>query len=199
MSINKRVILTSTGFTNDEVTYKIKKILHISFEETKVLIIPTARKGIFNKEKYIDSFLNVGFKYENLVFFDDEEVDLFKDLDIDMIYVCGGNTFWLQKYIRESNFDNEIKKYVKNGVVYVGASAGSHFATENIEHVSYFDENDVRIRNFEGLKLIDGILICHYDETREKIYEMLMKENKKVYTLSDTDVLYTDSGEIYKI
>ncbi len=199
MEKNTKIILTSTGFTNNEVVCKIKKILDTSFEETKVLIIPTARKNIYNKEKYANSFLDIGFKRDNLVFFDDEKANLFKQLDIDMIYVCGGNTFLLQKHILECGFDKEIKKYVANGVIYIGASAGSHIVTEDIEHVSYFDKNDVKIKDFKGLSLFDGILICHYDETRKDVYDKLKNKYKNIYLLNDTEILYKENNNVYKL
>lgn len=41
-----------------------------------------------------------------------------------------------------------------------------------------------------GLNLYEGILVCHYCKEREKIYKELLKENRKVETLTDNEILY---------
>lgn len=108
------VILTSTGFELDEVMDKIKSILKIPLANIKMLVIPQARKYEYNKAKYINNYVRIGFKDSNIIMFDDENPNEFKNLDIDVIYVCGGNTFLLQDCILKSKFDSEIKKYINN-------------------------------------------------------------------------------------
>ena len=106
------IILTSTGFELEEVVEKIKSILNKPFETIRMLVIPQARKYIYNKDKYISDYVKIGFKEPNIIMFDDENPHKYKDLDIDLIYVCGGNTFLLQDCILKSKFDSEIKKYI---------------------------------------------------------------------------------------
>lgn len=108
------IILTSTGFELDQVINKIQNILEMPFENIKMLVIPQARKYEYNKEKYVNDYVRIGFKESNIIMFDDEKPDKYKNLDIDMIYVCGGNTFLLQDCILKSEFDSEIKKYINN-------------------------------------------------------------------------------------
>jgi len=47
------IILTSTGFELEEVVEKIKSVLNKPFEDVKMLVIPQARKYVYNKEKYL--------------------------------------------------------------------------------------------------------------------------------------------------
>lgn len=108
------IILTSTGLELEEVINKIKSKIKKQFCELKMLVIPTARKGEYDEQKYILDYINLGFKENNIIMFDDENAYKYKNLDIDIIYVCGGNTFLLQKSLIESNFDSEIKKYIRN-------------------------------------------------------------------------------------
>lgn len=191
-----KIILTSTGFERENVVNKIRKVISKSFENIRMLVIPTARKYEYNKEKYMQDYINLGFKKENVYFFDDENAAYYINLDIDLIYVCGGNTFLLKKCLKESNFECQIKKYIKNGVIYFGASAGSHLATENIAHVKYFDENKVNIKDYNGLNFFEGILLCHYDESRKKIYELLKENSKfKIETLTNDEILFCENGE----
>ena len=107
-----RVILTSTGLILDEVVDKIKKIVNKPFGDVKMLVIPQARKYEYSQDKYINDYIELGFKKNNIIMFDDEKANDYKDLDIDLIYVCGGNTFLLQDCILKSKFDIEIKKYI---------------------------------------------------------------------------------------
>ena len=74
-----------------------------------MLVIPTARKNEYNKEKYMLDYINLGFVSDNIIFFNDENPNSYKNLDIDLIYVCGGNTFLLQKYLKKSGFNEEIR------------------------------------------------------------------------------------------
>lgn len=106
------IMLTSTGFELEGVIEKIKRILNKPFEDVRMLVIPQARKYVYNKEKYITDYVKIGFKESNIIMFDDDNPDDYKNLDIDLIYVCGGNTFLLQECILKSGFDNVIKDYV---------------------------------------------------------------------------------------
>ena len=107
------VILTSTGFENLVTLRKITKIINKDFKNLKMLVIPVARKYEYSKEKYLKDYINLGFKKENIYFFDDENPEVFRNLNIDLIYVCGGNTFLLQKCLRESDFEKDIVEYVR--------------------------------------------------------------------------------------
>lgn len=97
----------------------------------------------------------------------------FFNLDIDAIYISGGNTFGTMKLLRDSGLDKVIVDYVQNGVVYVGGSAGAHIATANISHVAKYDKDIFGLIDFRGLGLYHGILICHYTEDRKEDYQEL--------------------------
>lgn len=189
-----KVILTSKGFENKLVFNKIMNIINIDIRKIRMLVIPTARKNEYKKEKYMKDYIELGFKEENIIFFDDKKANQFSKLNIDIIYVCGGNTFVLKHYLKKSGFEKSIYEYLRNGVIYIGASAGSQIATNNIEHILKFDENVINEKDMSGLNLYDGILVCHYGTDREDIYRELLKENKKVETLSDDELLYLKNG-----
>lgn len=105
----------------------------------------------------------------------------------------GGNTFTLKKYLWKSGFDKVILNYIDNGVTYLGASAGTHILTKNIEHVKYFDTEIEPVEEYSGLGVFDGIIICHYNKEREKIYNLIKKHtNYKITTLKDREYLIFD-------
>lgn len=83
-------------------------------------------------------------------------------------------------------------------MIYLGASAGTHIATSSIEHVKCFDSNDVKNKDFKGLNLYKGIVICHYGKDREKIYEKLKTMDKfRIETLTNEEVLFC-SNDLWK-
>lgn len=193
-----KLILSSCDFLNEKSRKCILNNIKKPLEECKVLFIPNKKFCITDLNKYykrleVDGFL----KKENIYIFNENEVDKFKNLDLDLIYIGGGNTFFTINKIKKVKFDKEIIKYIKNGVIYIGGSCGAHIASSNIKHVLNFDTNDVNIKNFQGLNLFNGILILHYDKNREKIYQELIKSSKyKVYRLTNDSTIVIDDTKI---
>lgn len=187
-----KIILSSTDFLNEKSKNKILKNLGISLEMCKVLFIPNenANAEKINSGKYNERLEKTGFSKENIYVFDENKSDDFINLDIDLIYVGGGNTFSVLNKIRKCNFDNEIIKYINKGVCYLGGSAGAHIMTKNIKHILCFEKNHAKIKNYNALGLLDGILFCHYDKSREKNYLDALKVNKyNVYKLNDEEIM----------
>ena len=94
------------------------------------------------------------------------------------------------KRIREAGADSLIIDYVKSGAVYIGGSAGAHIVSPDISHVQKYDTNTFDLCDFSGLGLYDGILICHYNDDRQKDYlELVQKSKYKVTTLTNDEFL----------
>lgn len=135
-----------------------------------------------------------GFTRDNIAVFDYYDAQQFVGLDLDIIYISGGNTFATLKRIKDCGFDKEIIRYVMSGVIYIGGSAGAHIASQNIEHIAAFDPVPEGMSDFNGLGLFDGILICHYTEERKALYDKLASDGKyKIYTLTDEDSLVVNT------
>ncbi len=195
-----RLILTSKGFGNDIVNNKIRNNILIDIKKAKVLFIPTALSGHYSYEKYLPDLIKFGFKEENIIIFDEKNTAKYRNLDIDIIYTCGGNTFTLLKLIRQYHFEDDLKKYLQNGVTYIGRSAGTHLVTKNIKHILEFDKNDAGITCFDALGIFDGIIFCHYSPKREKAYMSALHEKKyNVYRITDEEMILVDGKEIKKI
>lgn len=59
-----------------------------------------------------------------------------------MIYVTGGNTFYLLQSLRYSSSDELIAQAVREGKTYIGESAGAVVAGPNIEYIKRMDSED---------------------------------------------------------
>ena len=187
-----KLILSSCDFRNDNTKNTIIENLDKSIEKCKLLFIPNEKATFetIHSEKYYFRMQECGFKRENIFVFDFWNPQDFFELDIDIVYISGGNTFETIKRIKECGFDKEIIRYVKSGAIYIGGSAGAHIASKNIEHVSSFDSVPDDFNDFNGLGLFDGVLICHYTADRKAIYDKLYQEGKyKVYALTEDDSL----------
>lgn len=201
-----KLILTTSDFLNQYSKNIIINNLDKDLVDNKVLFIPNekATKELINSDKYYKRLYNDGFtNRENIYIFDESNVDKFRNLNLDLIYIGGGNTFATLDKIKKCGFDKDIINYIKNGVTYVGGSAGTHIVTKNIEHLLELDDNYLNLTNFDCLGLFDGIVIPHYDQEgynpilRRKVYEKVKKEAKyNVYTLTEDDVLVVEDNTI---
>ena len=194
-----KLILSSCDFINENSRKVILDNLDKDLSEYKVLFIPNekATEEKINSNKYYDRLKEDGFNNrEKIYIFDESRPYDFKNLDIDLIYVSGGNTFATLDKLRKSHFDKEIIDYVKNGVIYIGGSCGAHIVSSDIRHVEAFDENYVGMKDFKGLGLFDGILICHYDKSRERKYEEALNGKYKVYKLTNDDSIVIEDNVI---
>ncbi len=190
-----KLILSSCDFRNENSRQIILDNLPKPIDKCKLLFIPNekATAEAIHSEMYYLRMQEFGFNRENINVFDYYNPSAFFGLDIDIIYISGGNTFKTIKRIRDCGFDNEIIRYVKNGVTYIGGSAGAHIASANVEHVSAFDSIPDGMTDFNGLGLFDGILICHYTVDRRSIYDKLVTDRKfKVYALTDVESIVVE-------
>lgn len=191
------LILSSCDFRNEKSKKTILDTLRKPIGQCKLLFIPNekATQETIHSEKYYIRLQAFGFSRENITVFDYADPQKFIDLDLDILYISGGNTFTTLKRIRDCGFDQEILRYVQSGVLYIGGSAGAHIATKSIAHVAAFDPIPDGMNDWTGLGLFDGILICHYTEERRPLYEALTAAGKyhRVYALRDEDSLIVNS------
>lgn len=186
----RNIFLTSCGIINADIKNKFnKKIENRSVDKLKVLYITTASDGEEDEDKsWMDNeyktILELGIKKENII-----EYKIGKSNnnieDFDIMYMMGGNTFYLLDMIRKNNFDVEIKKYINNGKIYIGSSAGSEILGNSISPALGFDNNNVKMTDFTGLKIIDGLIIPHCNRKEEYINNLKNKTQEKLYLLYD--------------
>jgi len=104
----------------------------------------------------------------------------------DAIHLAGGNTFYFLNSLRKSKMFPLLRKFVKNGGVLTGLSAGSIMMTENIELAGYpefdRDENIVNLTNLKSLGLVDFHFFPHFKNSfrYEQEFTKFSKNSKKV-------------------
>ncbi len=82
----------------------------------------------------------------------------------DVIYISGGNTFFLLQELRKSGADQIITEQIKAGKLYIGESAGSVILAPGIEYVQAMDDSRAapELSNFESLAVLDFYPLPHY-------------------------------------
>lgn len=81
----------------------------------------------------------------------------------DVIYVSGGNTFYLLQELRKHRLDDVLKEEINNGKLYIGESAGSIIMAPSIEYISLMDEQKKapELSSFQGVNEISCYPVPH--------------------------------------
>lgn len=178
----KTILLTSAGM---QVKDEIVKLLQKPAYNITVGFINTAAKpeaDLSYVQKDLDAMKEVGFNVEEIDIEGKKESQVMELLKLkDIIYVEGGNTFYLLKAMRRCNFGRVIRKLLKLGKVYIGVSAGSIVAGRTIETAGWknADKNLVGLRNLKGLNLVPFNIIVHYQPEHAEIIKQKIKSPRK--------------------
>lgn len=161
-----------------EVASKINEV--VDFQGKHVAFIDTAAKFEevnFYVDEAVEILENFGARLRRLdvscaqslavpvsekdeLFCNDEILSAISQCDI--IYVSGGNTFYLLNELRKSCAAQAIKNAVKAGKIYIGESAGAIVAAPDTRYATLMDENSAKTSDFTGLNLVDFYVVPHF-------------------------------------
>ncbi|MGC6404844.1 peptidase E [Bisgaard Taxon 45] len=84
----------------------------------------------------------------------------------EMIYVSGGNTFFLLQELTRTGAAPLIQQHIQAGKMYIGESAGAMITAPNIEYAKYMDNPDQAptLSDFTALNLVDFYVVPHYTD-----------------------------------
>lgn len=84
---------------------------------------------------------------------------------LDAVYVAGGETFVLLEALRAKGAADVLVEKVREGLPYIGCSAGSVITGPTITPVELLDDRDLApdLSSDEGLHLIETVIIPHAD------------------------------------
>jgi dipeptidase E len=176
----KTLILTSSGklIAANELDEFLPKPLSTS----KILYVTTASKKVTSTdyiERQKQSMDKLNFSYTEYDITGKSKQELKKVLSgYDVVYVEGGNTFYLLKSVRESGFEEVIKELLPNGLVYIGTSAGSYIACPSIIMATWSKKGFDRcgITDFKGMELAPFLMKAHYVPEMKELLEEKSKD-----------------------
>ena len=197
------IYLTSNGITSKELLSHFKE----NCKGGTAAIITTASVVLKEKDKNIPSIIEVmktcGYDCE---FYDIEYDESKKLLDFDLIYIIGGNPFYLLNQIKTKKFEAVFCELYNKGIPLVGVSAGSMVFTNNINIVNLLDDRlnqGIGLDNFNALGLVDFEICPHYEMFRNRfdsfdeiIGQYIKEVNPTFYKINDGGAIFVNQGDI---
>ncbi len=178
-------LILSGGGCGKQVSKSYEKYAEIIDENKPVLYIPLAWRN-----KDYDGCLE-WLKGELLPYGIDKfmmitDVNQFNNINLDdynSLFIGGGNTYKLLKYLKESEGYSKIEEYIKNGGIVFGGSAGAIIFGKDIQtcNICSSDENLWPDLDTSGFDVMNGkSLSCHYgSEGRKKEHDNNTEKYKK--------------------
>lgn len=169
-------------------------------EETTVAFIPTAG-NVYDDKWFVEGdkeiLIKLGFKIKEIDIENSNYTQLKKELsNIDLIFVAGGNTFYLLDQVKKSGFDKILKEKIESGTIYIGSSAGSLLVCPTIEIAKNFDDANKApdLTDYSGLNLVNFLILPHYGDEKyldqmNKVLKQWQNKGFSVKTLRDDQVV----------
>ena len=198
----KNMILTSSLYESMGI---VKKFLNEKTESKKILFIPTAT-NVDEYKKYIHLtqkvFEDFGYEVENfdISVFSEETVKE-KISETKIIFVSGGNTFYLLQELKKKNLISYLRKKIENGLLYIGESAGSVITAPNIGYADIVDDKALatELNDYTGLNLVDFYVVPHFEEepfveSSRKVVE-LYKDKLDLKVINNKEVVLVENDD----
>ena len=183
----------------------VKKFLNEKTESKKILFIPTAT-NVDEYKKYIHLtqkvFEDFGYEVENfdISIFSEETVKE-KISETKIVFISGGNTFYLLQELKKKNLISYLREKIENGLLYIGESAGSVITAPNIGYADIVDDKALatELNDYTGLNLVDFYVVPHFEEepfveSSRKVVE-LYKDKLDLKVISNKEVVLVENDD----
>jgi dipeptidase E len=119
----------------------------------------------------------------------------------DLIWLCGGNQYYLRWVLRESGADGIIRELVDGGTVLAGWSAGAIVAGPTLRFMEHLEDLSVVPEVItDGLGLTDAVVLPHFDVPRfadgmERARQSLDEAGFRTVPLLESQAMVVDGSE----
>lgn len=135
---------------------------------------------------------------------DKNDIELGHDLaDADILYITGGNVFYLMQQIQKSSFAQIVRKHVQSGKLMIGHSAGAIALGPDVTPAYRSDKTSKvgKLNDTSGMGLVDFVTLPHWgSEQLRSIYfnERLKQAYNPAYKIIPiSDQQYIDIVDDY--
>lgn len=116
----------------------------------------------------------------------------------DVVFVQGGNNFYLLQQMQRCGFREIVRKKVADGMPYIGESAGAIVCAEDLAEQKYIsgDADVVELEDFRGLGLVNFLIKPHWNRKgakREKFSRFLRENPGAFYSITQPIICLNDS------
>ena len=198
--MERLLYLTSAGL-NEHVRQPFLDELPKSPSELRVAFIPTAadpEEDTWFVDAARKELIELGFQVEDVDLKIDPE-ELKEKLEaVDVIFINGGNTFYLLDWVRKSGLDKYLGELVNNGKIYVGVSAGSILAGPNIELAGWdidWDKNISGLKDLAGLNLVPFAISPHFVEADRHVLTVEPKAPYRIIPITDNQAILVKGND----
>jgi dipeptidase E len=116
-----------------------------------------------------------------------------------VIFVSGGNTYYLLNEVKKSGFDLVVKELIDKGIVYIGSSAGSVIMCQTIDHARLIEHPELvpELTDYSGLGLTDMLIAPHYGNPKysERYKQIKAQWGDKILLLRDDQAVIVNHGK----
>lgn len=171
----------------------------------KMVFIPTAG----NVEPYtgyidegVEMLKSLGYELE-IIDISKYDEDYLKDKfsKTECICISGGNTFYLLQELKKKNLIGLLYERIKEGLFYIGESAGAIIMSENIEYNQMMDDKSIasELDDYTGVNVFEHYVLPHigeypFEESTQKILENYQDKISLVAINNSEAILVNDSG-----
>ena len=189
----------SENFTEIDLLFQAKMV----DKAPNLLFIPLAcEKSLWNAslERIKTVFTSIDFNnIEMCINLDKLTWDYLKNFEA--IYFDGGNTFQLMSEIRHTHTYELLHRFLNNGGIINGDSAGAIVLGSHLETAHFGDngdENTSNIKSYQGLNLLGQYAIhCHYEESEDTEIKLFAKEyGFPIIALHENSAIYIENGTL---
>ncbi|ENQ3080620.1 Type 1 glutamine amidotransferase-like domain-containing protein [Bacillus cereus] len=166
-----KLLLTSNGFFTEGTKKQFLQLINGETCNLKVSII-TMASPLKENNQYArtakEDFIRMGFHTIDFIDIEYDDPEILRQFDV--IYINGGNPFYLLRHMKKSGCDRILKSLANQNIIIVGVSAGAVILGPNINIVNYFTPqiNTINLRDLSALGLTDTYIFPHYD--REDLF-----------------------------
>lgn len=202
-----KLFLASIGIT---VPNKLAELIGKPLSEVSCGLIANAM-DLKTKERrdqlyqmITDSFNTAGLRFKDIDLnkFIGKTDELHREIEnLDLLWLAGGNVFYLRYMMKQSGLDVILKRLIKKGLTYGGDSAGALIVGPTLKTLDLVDDiSQVPEVIYEGINLVDFIPLPHwgnqkFQEKLEKIKSDLEKLGYKLTVISDGQAIVVNNDQ----
>ena len=202
----KQLFLTSSSeIVMDDIVTKLPK----SPKELNLAFINTAAEAVEEDHWWLkaekEKLEEVGFTVDEFSITDLSKATIEARLkDKQIIYFCGGNTFYLLDQVIKTGCDQIIREKMDQGIIYIGSSAGSMIVGTRIDLVSEIDDRSkAPDLKSTGLEIVDLSILPHWgsDIFRKEYlsrFESMYTEGVKIVPLTNQQYIWVN-GDVTQL
>ncbi len=181
-----------------EVARDIAKTIGEKARGMRLAFIDTASEVEEGDKKWLRddraALVDSGFTVIDYTLTGKRAAEIRRDLaNVQVVFLEGGNQFYLLQQIQRSGFAPLVRTLVKDGVIYIGSSAGSQVAGPDL-YPTYRPEHIKKaplLKGYQGLGLVDFVVFPHWGSEHFKDLYLSFRM-AHAYTINHKIILLTD-------